>query len=87
MSGGAAQSGMQVQQLRELVASKESTVTSQQTRISRLEALHRLAQESALKCEAELDRCSAALSQAEADKQGLAAELQQSRCCSQTGRQ
>jgi hypothetical protein len=72
-------SGAQVQQLRDLVASKESVITSNQARIARLEALHKLAQDSALKCEAELVSCHEGLSKAEEEKQRLRAEVHQSK--------
>lgn len=72
----------QLQHLRDLVARKESTITANQTRISKLESLHKLAQENALKCEAELFSCHEALSNAQAENEQLAAEAQQSRLTS-----
>lgn len=73
------------QQLRSLLAVKESALTANQTRISKLEALHTLAQESAMKWEAELVSCHRALSQAQVDGQKLSAEAQHSRCVSVSG--
>jgi hypothetical protein len=69
----------ELEQLRTLLASKESTITMNQMRISKLESLHRLAQESAVKCEAELVSCHEALSKAQVENQKLCAEAQQSR--------
>lgn len=78
MEGGSAL-GAQIQQLRELVAIKESATTNNHARIARLESLHKLAQDSALKCEAELVSCHEDLSKAEDEKQQLLAEVQQSK--------
>ena len=75
-----ANEGGQVAQLRTLVARKESTITASQTRIGKLEALHKLAQESAMKCEAELVSCHESLSRAVVEKQKLSADAQQARC-------
>jgi hypothetical protein len=60
--------------------SKESAITSNEMRISKLESLHKLAQESAMKCEAELVACHEALTKTQIDNQRLKAEAQQSRC-------
>jgi septal ring factor EnvC (AmiA/AmiB activator) len=72
----------QLQHLRETVATKESMITANQTRISKLESLHKLAQESAMKCETELISCHKALSKTKAENEKLAAEAQQSRLTS-----
>jgi hypothetical protein len=53
----------------ELLASKESIISSQQSRIAKLEDLHTLAQNSALKFEAELSACQKLLAAAKTEKE------------------
>jgi hypothetical protein len=68
-----------VQKLQDILASKESIIAANQTRIERLESLHRLAQDSATKCEAELLSCHDALARSQVDNQQLTAEVERSR--------
>lgn len=69
-----------VQQLRDLLVTKETTITTNQTRISKLESLHKLAQESALKCESQMIASNDQLSQANSENVRLKAEVQAKEC-------
>lgn len=66
-------------QLRDLLVAREAALATNQARISKLESLHKLAQDSAMKCEAELVACHEALSKTQMENQRLAAEAQQAR--------
>jgi hypothetical protein len=68
-----------VQKLTEILAGKESMIAANQTRIERLESLHRLAQDSAMKCEAELLSSHEALARTQLDNQQLTVEVERSR--------
>lgn len=67
-------------ELRGMLADKEAAAAAAETRIARLEALHKLAQDSALQCEAELTEMQEALVKGDLDHQRLVVDLQQSRC-------
>lgn len=66
--------------LQQALDRKDAELAAHQMRVSKLEALHRLAQDSALKCEADLVSCHEALTASEQDKERLLLELDSSKC-------
>jgi hypothetical protein len=66
--------------LQKLLEQKDAQISAHQLRVSKLESLHRLAQDSALKCEADLASCYEALSTSERKNERLQEELDNSRC-------
>lgn len=67
-------------ELQKLLEQKDAQLSAHQLRVSKLESLHRLAQESALKCEADLASCYEALSASERKNKSLKEELDNSKC-------
>ena len=59
---------------------REAVISSGQSRISRLEGLNKLAQVTAMQCEAELSASQASLAHANERLQHVMSELQQSQC-------
>lgn len=67
-------------ELQKLLEQKDAQLSAHQLRVSKLESLHRLAQDSALKCEADLASCYEALSTSERKNERLQEELDNSKC-------
>lgn len=67
-------------ELWKLLEQKDAQLSAHQLRVSKLESLHTLAQDSALKCEADLASCYHALSASERKNERLQEELDNSKC-------
>lgn len=67
-------------ELQKLLEHKDAQLSAHQLRVSKLESLHRLAQDSALKCEADLASCYEALSASERKNERLQEEVDNSKC-------
>lgn len=67
-------------ELKSLLQQKDEEIYAHQLRISKLESLHKLAQDSALKCEADLASCYQELAAAERKNKQLHEELDNSKC-------
>lgn len=59
---------------------QEDQITAQQLRIAKLESLHKLAQDSAIACESELNRCQRSLEASKEQNKALLSELSNSKC-------
>lgn len=73
-------SGTSAAELQKLLEHKDAQICAHQLRVSKLESLHRLAQDSALKCEADLASCYEALAASECKNERLQEEVDNSKC-------
>jgi hypothetical protein len=69
-----------VPEWQKLLTSRDVELAAQRMRVSKLESLHKLAQDSALKCEADLVACHEALTASNQEKERLLLELDHTKC-------